>query len=146
MAVNAEELFVEVAMERSSLRVKLVVASSLGRRRGVVICTTLCVVDVLVLTSGAFLISFAVPRGAIDADVEDRATPERWERGLLGEGFSEGLHRALELRVWIFLQNGLEGCSVVSASVQHVDHWQELVNDLFGERMDILHLVGEFAP
>ena len=37
-------------------------------------------VDVLVLTSGAFLLDFAILRGAVDADVEDCATLERREK------------------------------------------------------------------
>ena len=62
----------------------------------------MCTVDVLVLMSGAFLLGLAVPRGAVDADVEDCATPERQERGLLGEGLGEGLRGALRLGVQIF--------------------------------------------
>ena len=85
---------------------------------------------------GVFLICFAVPRGAVDTDVEDCATPERQERGLLGEGLGEGFRGALRLRVRIFLQDSLEGCSGTPAGVQHVDGWWELVGEL----------VGEFAP
>ena len=55
-------------------------------------------VDVPVLMSDAFLLSFTIPRRAVDADVEDRTTPEGWEKELLGEGFGEGLRRALRLR------------------------------------------------
>ena len=80
VAVNAEELFVEVAMERPSLRVKLVVTSGLGHRKGTLVIAALCAVDVPVFTSGAFLIGFAVSRGAVDADVEDRA-PRKGGRG-----------------------------------------------------------------
>ena len=83
------------------MRVELVVMSGLGHRKGAV--------DVPVFTSSAFLIGFAVLRRAVDADVEDRATPKRRERGLLGEGFSEGLCGALGFGVQIFLQDGLEG-------------------------------------
>ena len=96
--------------------------------------------------SGVFLIGFTIPRGAIDTDVEDGTTPKRRERRLLGEGFSEGLRGALRFGVRTFLQDGLEGCSGASAGVQHVDHRRELVGDLVGERMDIPHLVDEFAP
>ena len=103
MAIDTEELFVKVAMERPPLRVKLVVTSGLGHRKGTLVFTALRTVDVPVFMSGAFLIGFTVPRGAVDADVEDRATPERRERGLLGERFSEGLRGALGFRVWIFL-------------------------------------------
>jgi len=38
------------------------------------------VVDILVLASSAFLLGFAVLRGAIDADIEDCAATERRER------------------------------------------------------------------
>ena len=81
----------------------MVVMSGLGHRKGAPIFTALRTVDVPVFTSGAFFIGFAVPRGAVDADVEDRTTPERRERGLLGEGFGEGLRGALGSRVRIFL-------------------------------------------
>ena len=102
----------------------------------------MCVVDVPVLTSGAFLLGLAVPRGAVDADVKDGATPERRERKLLGEGFGEGLRRALGLGARILLQDGLEGRSRASADVEHVDGRRRLVS----ERMDVSHLIGEFAP
>ena len=72
--------------------------------------------------------------------------PEGWKKELLGEGFGEGLHGALGFGVWILLYDGLEGCSGASAGMQHVDHRWELIGDLVGERMDIPHLVGEFAP
>ena len=64
---------------------------------------------------------------------------------MLGEGFDKGLRGALRFGVWTSLQDGLEGCSGASAGVQHVDRRRELVGDLVGERMDIPHLVGEFA-
>ena len=76
MAVNAEKLIIEVALERPSLRVKLL----LDHRKGNLVCSALCVVDVLVLTSGAFLLGFTVSRGAVDADVEDYVAVERRER------------------------------------------------------------------
>ena len=100
----------------------------------------------LVLLSNALLLGFAIPRRAVDADVEDRTTPEGWEKELLGEGFGEGLRRALRLGAQIFLRDGLEGCSVVSMGVHHVDHQQELVGDLVGKGMDVPHLIGELAP
>jgi len=75
----------------------LVVTSSFGHRKGTLIFAALCVVDVPIFTSGAFLIGFAIPGGAIDADIEDRTTPEGWKEELLGEGFGEGLRRALRL-------------------------------------------------
>ena len=106
----------------------------------------LCTVDVLVLTSGAFLLGLTILRGVVDADVEDRTTLERRERKLLGEGFGKGLHRALGLGVWILLQDGLEGRSRASANVEHVDSRRRLVGDLVGERMDVSHLVGDSTP
>ena len=48
-------------------------------------------VDIPVLMSGVFLLGLTILRGAVDTDVEDRATPERRERKLLGESFGEGL-------------------------------------------------------
>jgi len=69
MAINVEKLFIEVALECPPLRVELL----LGHHEGVLICSALCTVDVLVLVSGAFLLGLAVPRGAISTDVEDRA-------------------------------------------------------------------------
>ena len=95
------------------MRVKL----SLGHHKGSLIFLVLRAVDVPVLTSGALLLGFAVPRGAVDANVEDFASMEGQERKLLGGGFGESLHRALGLGVWILLQDGLEGCSGTSADV-----------------------------
>ena len=76
VAVNTDKLVVEVALEWPSLRVKLL----LDPRKGSLICSALCTVDVSVLVSGAFLLGFAVPRGAVDADIEDCAAMERRER------------------------------------------------------------------
>ena len=59
VAVNMEKLVVEVALEWPSLRVKLL----LGPRKDNLICLALCAVDVPVLVSGMFLLSFVVPRG-----------------------------------------------------------------------------------
>ena len=56
VAVNAEKLFVEVAVERPSLRVKLVIMSGLGHRKGALIFMVLCMVDVPIFTGSAFLI------------------------------------------------------------------------------------------
>ena len=95
VAVNAEKLFVEVVLEWYSLRVKLL----LGLCKDILVCSALCAVDVLVLSSGVFLLGLAIARGAIDADVEDRPPLERRERKFLGEGFGEGLRRALGLGV-----------------------------------------------
>ena len=99
VAVDAEEFFVEVAVERerSSLRVKPIIPSSLGPRDGCLVFSPLRVVDVSVLPSNALLLGFAVLRRAIDANVEDRTTLEGWEEKLIGEGFGEGLRRALRL-------------------------------------------------
>ena len=116
VAVNAEKLIVEVALEWPSLRVKLL----LGHHKGNLACSVLCAIDVPVLTSGAFLLGLAVLREAVNANVEDHATPERRERKLLGEGFDEGLHRALGLEAQILLQDGLEGCFEASADMEHV--------------------------
>ena len=118
----------------------------LGHRKGSLVCSALRTVDILVLASGVFLLSFAIPWGAIDADVEDCAATEQRERKLLGEGFGEGLRRALGLRVRILLRDGLEGRSGASADVEHVDGRRRLVGDLVGGRMDISNLVSESAP
>jgi len=76
VAVNTDKLVVEVALEWPSLRVKLLLVP----HKGSLVCSALRTVDVLVLVSGAFLLGFAIPRGAVDADVEDYATLERRER------------------------------------------------------------------
>ena len=136
------KLVVEIALEWPSLRVKL----SLDHRKGNLVCLALCAVDIMVLTSGAFLLGFTVLRGAVDADVEDCTAMEWRERKLFGGGFGDGLRRALGLRIWILLQDGLEGCSGASADVQHVDGQRRLVGDVVDERMDSSNLVGEFAP
>ena len=146
VTVDTEKIFVKVAMERPPLRVELVVVSGLGHRKGALVFTALRTVDIPVFTGDAFLIGFAVSRRAVDADIEDCVTPKRRERWLLGEGFDEGLHGALRFGVRTFLQDGLDGCSGASAGVQHVNRRRELVDDLVGERMDIPHLVDEFAP
>jgi hypothetical protein len=99
VAVDAEKFFIEVMVERerSSLRIEPIILSSLDPRNGCLIFSSLCTVDVPVLPSNALLLGFAVPRRDVDADVEDRTTPEGWKEKLVGEGFSEGLHRALRL-------------------------------------------------
>lgn len=91
--------------------------SSLGPRNCCLIFSALHVVDVPVLTSDTFLLGFAILRRAINTDVEDRTTLEGWEKELLGEGFSEGLRRALRLGARVFLQDGLEGCPGAPAYV-----------------------------
>ena len=57
-------------------------------------------------------------------------------------GFDDSLHKALRLKVWIFLQDGVEGFFGMLADMQHIDSRRELVS----ERIDVSHLVGEFAP
>ena len=59
MAVNADKLIVEVALEWPSLRVKLL----LGPCKGYLICSALCTIDVSILVSGSFLLGFAILRG-----------------------------------------------------------------------------------
>jgi len=109
VAIDTEKFFVEVAVERerSSLRVKPTIPSSLGPCDGYLIFSPLRTVDVSVLPSST-LLDFTIPRRAVDADVEDCTTPEGWEEKLIGEGFGEGLHRALRLRAWSFFRDGLE--------------------------------------
>ena len=104
VAVNMEKFFVEVVVERErpSLRIKPIILSSLGPCNGCLVFSPLRAVDILVLPSSALLLGFAVPRRAVDADVEDRATPEGWEEKLIKEGFGEGLCRALRLEAQSF--------------------------------------------
>ena len=111
VVVNAEKFFIEVTVERerSPLRIEPIIPSSLGPRNGCLVFSALGMVDILVLSSNALLLDFAIPRRVVDADVEDRTTPEGWEKELLGEGFGEGLHRALRLGARSFFQDGLEG-------------------------------------
>ena len=113
VAINVEKLVVEVVLEWPSLRVELL----LGHRKGILVCSALCAVDVSVLMSDTFLLGFTVLKRAIDTDVEDRTTPEGWKKELLGEGFGEGLRRALRLEARIFLRDGLEGRSGALAYV-----------------------------
>ena len=68
-------------------------------------------------TSYAVLISFSIMWRAVDADIKDPASSKGWERRLDGGGFGDSLRGALGLRVWILLQDGLEGCSGASADV-----------------------------
>ena len=110
VVVNVEKLFIEVAVEWEwpSLGVEPIILSSLGPCNSCLIFLALRAVDAPVHMSDTFLLGFAVPRRAVDTDVEDHATPEGWEE-LLGEGFGEGLCRALRLGARIFLRDGLEG-------------------------------------
>ena len=80
------------------MRVKPIIPSSLGPYDGCLVLSPLHAVDVSVLPSSTLLLGFAIPRRVVDADVKDCTTPEGWEEKLIGEGFSEGLHRALRLR------------------------------------------------
>ena len=66
---------------------------------------------------GVLLLSFPVPWGVVDADIENSTSTEGRERRLYGGGFSDSLRRALGLGVWIFLHDGLEGCFGASADV-----------------------------
>ena len=76
MAINVDKLIIEVVLDWASLRVKLL----LGHRECNLVCSALCTIDILVLMGGAFLLGFAVPRGAVDADVDDCAATEQRER------------------------------------------------------------------
>ena len=67
--------------------------------------------------SCAALIYFSIPWRAIDADIKNPASSEGRERRLDGDDFDDSLYRALGLRVWIFLQDGLEGCFRASADM-----------------------------
>ena len=53
--------------------------------------------------SDAVLIGFSIPWRAVDADVKDPTSLDRWERRLDDGGFDDSLCGALGLRVWIFL-------------------------------------------
>ena len=110
VAIDVEKFFVKVAVERewSSLRVKPIIPSSLGPRDGCLVFSPLRAVDVSVLPSNTLLLSLAVPRRVVDADIEDRTTPEGWKEELLREGFGEGLRRALRLGARSFFRDGLE--------------------------------------
>jgi hypothetical protein len=110
MAVDEKKFFVEVTVERerSSLRVKPIIPSSLGPHDSCLVFSPLRVVDVPVFLSNALLLGFAVPRRAIDADVEDRTTPEGWKEKLIREDFGKGLRRALRLGAQSLFRDGLE--------------------------------------
>ena len=99
-------------------------------------------VDIPVDMSSVVLLGFPIPWGAIDADIENSASMEGWERRLYDGGFSNSLRRALGLRVWIFLQDGVEGFFGTLADLQHIDSRRELVGDQVGERIDVSNLVS----
>ena len=65
---------------------------------------------------------------------------------MFGGGFGDSLRRALGLRVWIFLQDGMEEFFGMLADLQHIDSRRELVDDWVSERIDVSHLVDEFVP
>jgi len=67
-------------------------------------------VGVSVDMSCAVFIGFSIPWRAIDADIKNPASSEGRERRLDGDDFDDSLYRALGLRVWIFLHDGVEGC------------------------------------
>ena len=103
-------------------------------------------VGISVDASCAVLIGFSIPWRAVNANIKNPASSEGWERRLDGGGFGNSLCRALGLRVWIFLLDGVEGCFRTLADKQHIDSRRELVGDRVSERIDVSHLVGEFAP
>ena len=82
--------------------------SNLGPHNSCLVFSALHAVDVLVLLSNVLLLGFTIPRRAVDANVEDRTTPEGWKEKLIGEGFGEGLHRALRDGARSFFRDGLE--------------------------------------
>ena len=102
----------------------------------------LCTVGISVDATCAVLIGFSIPWRAIDADIKNPASLEGWKRRLDGSGFGDNLRRALGLRVWIFLQDGVEEFFGTLAYLQHIDSRRELV----GERIDASNLVNEFVP
>ena len=103
-------------------------------------------VGVSIDASCAVLIGFSIPWRVVDVDIKNPTSTEGWKRRLDGGSFGDDLRRALGLRVWIFLQDGVEGCFRTSADLQHIDSRRELVDDLVGERIDVFRLVSEFAP
>ena len=103
-------------------------------------------VGVSVDVSYAILIGFSIPWRAIDADIKNPASTEGWKRRLDGSSFDDNLRRALGLRVWIFLQDGVEGFFGTLADLQHIDNRRELVGDRVGERIDVSNLVDEIIP
>ena len=60
-------------------------------------------VEVPVDACGVVLLGFPVLWGAVDANIENSATLEGWERRLYGGGFGDSFRRALGLKVCIFL-------------------------------------------
>ena len=97
-------------------------------------------------TSDVVLFGFSITWSAVDANIKNPTSIEGWKRRLDGGGFGNNLRRALGLRVWIFLQNGVEGFFGMLADLQHVDSLRELIGDRVGERIDVSNLVGEFVP
>ena len=103
-------------------------------------------VGISIDTSCAVLIDFPIPRRAIDADIKNPTSMEGWKRRLDDSSFDDNLLKALGLRVWIFLQDGVEGFFGMLADLEHIDSRWELVSDRVGERVDVSNLVGEFVP
>ena len=66
-------------------------------------------VGISVDASYMVLISFSIPWRAIDAEIKNPTSSEGWKRRLDDGGFDDNLRRALGLRVWIFLQDGVVG-------------------------------------
>ena len=66
-------------------------------------------VSISIDASYVVLIGFSIPQRAVDADIKNPTSTEGWKRRLGGGSFGDNLRRALGLRVWIFLKNGVEG-------------------------------------
>jgi len=81
----------------------------------------LCTVGVSVDTSYTALIGFSISRRVVDANIKNATFTEGWKRRLDGGGFGDNLREALGLRVWIFLQDGVEGFFGTLANLQHID-------------------------
>ena len=104
------------------------------------------IVGISVDTSCVVLIGFSIPWRAIEAGIKNPASMKGWKRRLDGGDFGDNLRRALGLRVWIFLQDGVEGFFGMLADLQHIDSRRELVGNRIGERVDVSNQVGEFVP
>ena len=103
-------------------------------------------VGISIDTSYDVIISFSILWRAVDADIKNPTSMEGWKRRLDGGSFSDNLCRALGLRVWIFLWDGVEGFFGTLADLQHVDSRRELVGDRVGDRIDVSHLVDKSIP
>ena len=103
-------------------------------------------VGISIDTSYDVVIGFSILWRAVDADIKNPTSTEGWKRRLDGGSFGDNLCRALGLRVWIFLWDGVEGFFGTLADLQHVDSRRELVSNRVGKRIDVPNLVGELAP